>query len=476
MKRLLIFIALTTLSYQTAQAACALKSEFENKNSAAADKAKEAMSKEVRVPMLRATDKALAEYFVPEIQSIIRAYALNPLDFVTVLYRQQSIKMEEAAINELGIQPDGTIIIQVIPRGDIRVHDSTGRKLTVKQIPHRHRNDVSVVQKNGTIIEKYGNTITVYRYQQGQWVVISTMAVSEDDQLSSCDAPGIFQTHNYEHNTHCLWNEHDCSPIAQYPPRAGGTFVVVGDGVVIRAEHAGPGRKTLEGEPIYNYVVHNRDKSIRAMGEDTFDKVCPVAMGPNGNFVTCHRGPFDPEAYVRTSNFELRHTLKGHSQGVACGTVCPEGTMLTGSEDQTVRIWNNDGSMRSVLRYGIPVRELAECNGTIVTSYGRNLSISNPDSRLTELLGQFSFAQLQEIKWLIQILEEMYWMKHSSIVKRNTLQYANDIASIELVLFGKPAEIFKRLPAAIQENIMQNMRCKISIEQSNSTQTNNSNS
>jgi len=475
----LLFITLAIFSYQTAQAACALKSELEQKGSTAALlrrgyewQAKEQQTSQGKKGIsLCADDEVFKPYFPKAIQGIIRAYALNPLDFVTVLYRQQIVKMENDANirDDLAIQPDGTIILHAGHLGDIHAYDSTGRKLNSRQSHSLERAPRynCVIQTNGTVVEQHAvDLITVWRYQQGAWKLISNLQLKERTCLSSSDGAGIFLTHNFLNDDYRLWNEDDCSLVAQYRG-IGVLFLVVGDGIVIQGIH--------QHGPIYSYVVNNRDKSIRSQGLDTHDKIIALAVGSQGSFLTSSCQPHvGSVAYIRKSNFMLSRELKGHSAGVVCGTICPDETILTGSEDQTIRIWNNDGSMRSVLRHQMPVRRLAENNGMIVTGFNSNLCISHADTRLTELLGQFSFAQQQEIKELIQALEEMYWMKHNSIVitpEVDAKRQAEAIANIELVLFGKHAELFAALPRAIQENIMQNMRCKISIEQSNSKQT-----
>jgi len=483
MQRLLLFITLTIFSYQTTQAARALKSEFEQKGLdatvATLQKAKEQQSSQGKKGIsLCADDEVFQPYFPKAIQGIIRAYTMNPLDFVTALYRQLIVKIEKCnKFVSLAIQPDGTIITRInslLDNGDICALDNNGRKLSAfpnrDQFPHNN----TVVQKNGTIVEMHDDLVTVYRYNQGEWKTISSLKLNEHHYLGYSHAPGIFRTRDTKNETFCLWNEHDCSRIVQYPNSimGGGVFVVVGNGATFDAQSTNV--FTREGLRSYKCTVYNPDRSIRIQFEDShLEKIMPIAMGPDGNFLIASVG--SPAAYIRRSNFMLSHILEGHSKGIECGMICPEGTMLTGSYDDTIRIWDNNGSLRSVLRYQETPHVLAEHNGTIVTGGNSdNLYISRADTRLTELLGQFSFAQQQEIKELIQALEEMYWMKHNSIVVTpafDAKHQAEAIANIELVLFGKHAELFAMLPRAIQENIMQNMRCKFSVEQSNNKQT-----
>jgi len=461
----------------------------------------------LRKTMPRAVDAELPACLVPEIQSIIRAYALNPLDFVTILHKPHILNFSPLGI---AIQANGTIIAEIYNNDrpnqfEIHVFNIDGQLIDKQPdqtkapkvdadgyVYEQHQNRTFRINSDGAVIEMQTNwegswgfrdrkiVINVWRYNQG-WRLISSRNCRQhenclyDENLTYDDAPGIFATEVEKTRTKYIWNQADCSLIRSDTPPWAYYCTVLRNGVTfihaLAHDRNVPLKHAHDKQLIQDYSLYERDGSLRLQGEDIQSKTTIRNIGPDNSLLAyTYEESFNTTAYVLNPQFIVRHILKGHSKEITSQTIDPDGTILTSSADKTVRIWNHDGSMRAAVRTDASVDRVVQNNGVIVIKHhhwAHKPICLRPDTQLIQSLSQLSFSQQYAVKELVKILEEMYWLEHDWIATNAGLdanQRDEAIKNIELVLFGPHADIFKLLPQDLQNNLMHNMRCKITVK------------
>lgn len=452
-----------------------------------------ALNKETKVASssLCGIDEELPACFPAVIQSIIRAYALNPLEFAPGIYRSRSLLSEKSEgsppIDALAVLPDGTMIIRAKPvcldpcvvdyDYTIMVIDNQGNVIddTRKQVVD------AILYADGTVVEQRVNKVSVMRYDKG-WKTISSLDVMHNGTSlfkgDSVDHRGVFgislyNEESWEADILRVYDLQTCSQLMEHPYHRRKEYALLLDRLIEMSKQVLNHTRGYWDCKVVDFQGKQRgDVTIAYIGEERIRDLIECSDGIVCNVV--NKG-----LYIRDSHLIPRSVLVSHAAvrgySSSCSPVRAEGKLILVNAGKAIDIFDIDGAMRAFLHnddYYPVVKLCAQNQGIIVTSggsvYGQGMRIHQADSRLTELLGQLSFAQLREFKALLQHLAEMYGMVYQSLefIDNRVMSEAvclDAISNIQLTLFGKDAATYKLLPRAIQENIMRTMRCKIQI-------------
>jgi len=149
MQRLLLFITLTTLIYQTARGACALKTEFEQKGLAATvatlQKAKEQRSSQEKKAGYIVLDPLLPQDLPGEIHELIRAYCREYIDYLQIAYQPIDQGILKLSAEELTSRLEKSHLISHHSESST---DFFARKRTTQCI-RKYANDIILKENDG---------------------------------------------------------------------------------------------------------------------------------------------------------------------------------------------------------------------------------------------------------------------------------------------------------------------------------------
>jgi len=410
MKRLLIFIALTTLSYQTARGACALKTELKQKGTSAEwqqEKEKVAEQKQENSKAAYLTkDPALPQEFPRELHHLIKQYYVDPTDYFYAVYEEI---IDDKLLFDFG-SPEYIANAAKLSGQPSHIKSQEIECGSKYSTPTRHN--------TGTIICNNGITLKI--------------------------ADGIVKVINPDKSIFTSINDDDLEYHYLYCP----------------------GSITIHNDRVY---IGFRAGIIKIWKKIASDELAQLQAVSRFN----HYAGFQAIIVNENQSSIVTESCRGRTI-----TLQQNARLLQALQQLPLTVLE---ALRTQLQATAKLQSMPGGNSFMQCVLDA-FDTYHPDfMALPENLKLNIFIMLDcktpQLRELTQHLEEMYRMKHDSIVITvdvDAKRQAEAIASIELVLFGKHAALFIALPKTVQDMLMRNMKCKIGVKQPTNSQTTNS--
>jgi len=448
MKHTLLTLIITCLFFSTNKAACAEKTENQEKENKATAHARSRVHLDPFLPQLPL-----------ELQDIIKKYLIDPFDFLPIYLQGKDLSFQDKNISDIAINDNGIIVASHFHSPFIETWDKHGKQTQIIDsgsldtraialdndnniiLGYCSRNDGGIYEYGIKILKQDGTLLNTL--PGGHKRKINAIACCNDTIVTGADERIIK-----------IWNHKKCTLMFESPNRGNFSVAISRDGRTI----------IFGGQPPRNnnFVAHIfKDQQPSASLDHTGSSptCADIAISSDGQTVatidTYKIQIWDVNTGDKKTTFEIQESYLYNL--LVEGVSYLSNTMLAASYSSgAIRFWRPDGTIAATLQFGgneAPCHIITGKDNTLVaaclgnTSDGK-IKLWKPNE---ELLYTLSLQQLDFISQLIAYIQKD---THTAELEKQTINFsAEQVAQ------------FKQLPGAVKTRFQDFYQIKIEPQQ-----------